>query len=266
MIIDYIERVKELDPNYDAVDVTNVFGYYGAKRVLVKHPDLKLKLSIYVYGSETEESIIQDGLGPLIHDLHIPNGYALRSQLQSVRKLEVRLTSSFSSNLGLLPNVEDVTTLGPYEAFDLRSSFQSLLEIKNLKRLVLSEFCPWSETYLPMFKLILMKPTLKHLEFKGYWDSTMKLVNAFLDCERNDFKSLSTWHFNVKDEIITISYPINFSLVKLFRKFKRIKEIIIETCNKEFVEQIRNEINAIVETLPRNRSLRVQIGVDVYRY
>ena len=70
----------------------------------------------------------------------------------------------------------------------------------------------------------------------------------------------------VKDEIITISNPINFSLVKLFGKFKRIKEIIVEARNKKFVEEMGNQIQVIVATLPRNRSLRVKIGSDVYNY
>ena len=266
-ILDYIERVKELDPNYDAADVTKVFEYSAKSaiaRVLARHPDLKLKLATYMCNQEEENKHIRNGLGPLIHHLRVHDGYALRSQHQSVRKLSVMLTSSFSSNLGLLPNVEDVRLLGPFKAFDLRSSFQSLLEIKNLRRLVLSDFCQWTEIYLPMFQSILMKPTLKHLEFKG--GSLMKLVKAVLDCERNDFKSLSISGVKVKDEIITISKPINFSFVRLFSKFKRIKEIIIETDDKEFSEQFRSEIKEIVETLPRNRSLRVKIDGDVYNY
>ena len=269
-ILDYIERVKKLDPNYDAGDVAKVFEYrfnnHVIARFLQKHTDLKLKLTIAIWYYWEEDGFVQDGRAHLIHDLHLHDGYALRSQLQSVRKLTVSSTCSLGSTLALLPNLEDVTITAIDETVD-PDTIQSLLGIKNLRRFNFCSFNEWTDANLRTFQLILMQPSLKQLEFEEKSNSVMKLVNTFLDCDRNDFESLSIGiHVKVEDKIMTINNPINSSLVKLLRKFKRIKEIIVKVKNKKFVEQIQEEINLIIDTLPRNRSLRVQIGGEVDRY
>ena len=84
-------------------------------------------------------NFVQNGRGHLIYDLELVYGYALRSELKSVRKLTVLPRSVLSSNLALLPNVEEVT-LGSLAAPD-PNTFQSLLAIKNLRKLSLHDFC-----------------------------------------------------------------------------------------------------------------------------
>ena len=271
-ILDYIERVKKLDLTYDARQVKKVFNYSRDRcgNFLEKYPDVKLKLAIATWSQE-DENVLNERRH-LIHDLELELGYVLRLELKSVRKV-TSVTSKLSSNLRFLPNVEEVRICS-FHGYANPNVIQSLLGVKNLKKLTIGYIEAWTEANFHEFKLILMKPSLKHLEFKDQPDPERSLLKAFLDCERNDFKSFKFYvnlYHNIYDvvvenKIITINKPIEFSLAKLFSKFKRIKEIKINTNGKKFAEQIRDETNLIVETLPPNRSLRVQIGRDVYKY
>ena len=172
-ILEYMKRVKELDPNYDAGDVKNVieFRYRSpvVSRFLEKRLDLKLKLAVVIGRAEDEDRFVQNGLGHLIHHLNLDDGYALRSQLQSVRKLLVTRPSSLRSTLALLPNVEDVAIRNSKadEAAD-PDIFQSVLGIKNLKRFDFYDFRVRAEANVRTFQLILMKPSLKHLAFERH--------------------------------------------------------------------------------------------------
>ena len=275
-ILGYILRVKELHQNYDAGDVREVFesGSDYLKSFFGKFPDAKLKLRICIWTPEYEDKLVQNGRGQLVHDLELELGYNLRSEFRSVRSIII-LESDLSSNLLLVPNVEVVTIEAPIEADD-PNIIESLLVLKNLRRLSLFSVVGLIEANFSSFQSILLKPSLKHLEFEEKSDSELKLMNAFLDCERDDFESLviklsvEVGHRTivgcsviVKDGIITIYKPIDFSLRRLFTKFKRIKEIVIETKNLRFVGQIRNEIDLIVESLPRNRSLCVKMSSDI---
>ena len=275
-ILEYILRVKELDQNYDAGDVKQVYfsRYDYLTSFFEKFPDAKLKLSDCMWRYVHEEELVHSGQGHLLYDLELEDDYTPRSEFKSVRILTVLSGTNFSTNLSLVPNVEEVRIDAPIRAEDA-NIIQSLLVMKNLRSLKLFSRNDWSKTNFTAFQSILMKPSLKHLEFGEKSDSELKLINAFLDCERNDFKSLTIrfsvktiirWSVNVRDDTITIFVPIDFSLRKLFGKFKRIKQIVILTRNEKFVEQIRNEIALIVESLPRNRSLCVFIGGRVVRY
>ena len=267
-ILDYMGRARELNPDYDAGDVKEgiVSGSDYLTPFLETFPDVKVKLAVCIWSPEYEEKFLLNGRGHMIYDLELENGYTLRYELKSVRKLMVQSGSNLSSNLRLVPNVEDVSIFGPFGAGD-PSELQSLLRIQNLKRLHLFSRDEFTEANFTAFQSVLMKPSLKQLEFEKVPNSERKLINAFLDCERNDFESLAIrCSVRVEDNKITIHEPIDFSLVKLFNKFKRIKEIIIEADNAEFLERIRAEINLIVEALPRNRSLYVRIGGEVFRY
>ena len=268
-ILDYIRCVKEHDPQYEAADVRKVFygGYDDLEHFLQNFPDMKLKMNVQIRSPESEDKLVQNGRRHLIHDLELEGWYTLRSEFKSVRNLIVQLASNFSSNLRFLPAVENVQIWGPVGAGD-PSMIRSLLEVKNLRKLHLVNCLDkWTEANYNAFRSILMKPSLKHLEFHKKPNSGRMLINAFLDCERNDFESLTVRYVRVEDKKIMIYKSIDFSLVKLFTKFKRIKEIIIiKADNEEFIERIRGEINLIVGTLPRNRSLCVQIGGDVFRY
>ena len=272
-ILGYILRVKELDQTYEAGDVREVFmsGSDYLKSFFEKFPDAKLKLSVCIWTPEYEDKLVLNGRGQLVHDLELENGYTLRSEFKSVRILRVLSGNNFSTNLRLVPNVEEVR-IGAEDP----NIIESLLLIKNLRRLSLFSVVELTEANFSSFQSILMKPSLKHLMFHEEPDSELKLINAFLDCERNDFESLAIkisvkgrhrpiigCSVIVKDEVITIYKPINLSLRRLFGKFKRIKEIVIKTKNLWFAEQIRNEIDLIVESLPRNRSLCVQMSSNV---
>ena len=275
-ILEYILRVKELDQNYHAGDVKKVFisGFDYLTSFFEKFPDANLKLRVCIGTPEYEDELVQNGRGHLIHDLELADGYNLRSEFRSVRNLII-LESDLSSNLPLVPNVEEVRIDAPIGAED-PNMILSLLVIKNLRRLSLFSVVQLTEANFKAFQSILMKPSLKYLEFREKPDSELKFINAFLDCERNDFESLVirvTGHGTiirssvvVKDQIITIYDPIDFSLVRLFSKFKRINKIIIEIVKEKFLEPIRDEIGLIVDTLPRNRSLCVEIDWDVIRY
>ena len=260
-ILDYIECVKEQYPNYDAGNIRKKFSWDpDLKRFLRKLPDMKLKLKVNVRNGSPIEVDLWNA--PLLSD----------RAFKLVRKVMVQ--SNVGPILSLLPNVDDVTIFGSEVARDL-SIIRSVFEVKNLRRLCLSSDMGWTEANYIEFQSILMNPSLKHLRLVliEIPNSGRKLINAFLDCERNDFESLtlllgshffkSLWSVQVRHGTITINQPFNFSLVRLFGKFKRINEVIIKSDNEVFVEQIRGEINLIVEALPRNRSLRVHIsGTD----
>ena len=273
-ILGYIQRARERNRNYKASDIQQVFNEESrfVEYFLENYPNFELKLAIDLLNSIDEDKLVKNGRVHMTHDLRLLVGYALRSELDSVRKLTVEPTSysTLWSNLGLLPNVEEVT-LKPTTAEDTHA-LQSLLRIKNLRKLNLCAFYELTEENLKAFQLILMKSSLKQLEIKEHQDSEMKLVNAFLDCDRNDFESLKIQTYtlgNLKSNVtvengtMIIHRPITFSLVTLFSKFKRIKVIKITT---KRTEQIQNDIDVIVGTLPRNRSLRVQSGRDVFSY
>ena len=279
-ILEYMLRVKELDQNYDAGNVKQVYvsRFDYLTPFFEKFPDVKLKLSDCLWRYQHEDELVQNGRGHLIHDLELEEGYSLLYEFKSVRILTVLSGIKFSKNLSLVPNVEDVRIDAPIRAEDA-NMIQSLLVIKNLRSLKLFSHVEWSEANFNAFQSILWMPSLKHLEFGEKLDSELKLINAFLDCERNDFKSLTIripiklkhktinwWSVSVRDDTITIYKPIDFSLVRLFRKFKRIKQIAILTRDEKFVERIRNEIDLIVKSLPRNRSLCVFICGRLARY
>ena len=271
-VLKYIKRVTELFPNYDAREVKKVFDYLPAMEpcFFKYHPDMKLKLYVCL-SSCLEDTIVRNGREHLIHEIEFVHRYALRSELKSVRELIVRCPGTFRTDLGLLPNVEVVSIVGPIGSND-SSLLESLIGIKNLRKLHLGDFVGRTEANLNAFQQILAKPTLKEIVIKELDDpendSELNLVNAFLDCERNDFRSLFiNYSVVVQDGTITIYDVINFSLYTLYRKFKRINKIVIQTDNKFFEQHIiQGEINLIVETLPRNRSLCVQIGGVVTRY
>ena len=257
-ILDYIQCVKEQDPQYDAVDVRTVF-YGGSdylKLFLQNFPDMKLKLSVCVWSQEYEDKLVQNGRRHLIHDLELEGWYTLRSEFKSVRTLMALPATNLGTILSFLPVVENVRILGSVGDRD-PSMLRSLLEVKNLRRLRIYSLQELTEAHHNAFQLILMKPSLKQLEFDEEPGSKLKMIDAFLDCERRDFESLLIRSVVVTGKVIRIYDPFDFSLVRLFEKFKRIKEIEIETDNKEFLERIRGEVNLIAKSLPRNRSLRV---------
>ena len=121
--------------------------------------------------------------------------------------------------MSFLPAVKNVTIFGKVGAGD-PSIIRSLLEVKNLKRLIIYSLDKLTEANYNAMQSILMKPSLKHLEYLGFDkepNSKLILFNGFLDCERNDFESLTIgWSLKVEDKKITIYKPIDFSLVKLF--------------------------------------------------
>lgn len=268
-ILDYIERVKELDPSYDGSNVRKIFKYRLVDGILKRHLGLKLRLFVEMENEKDEDRFIRNGRSHLIHHLELQSGYSLRSPFPSVRELIVNPASSLSNNLSLLSHVTNVT-LTPSRTVD-SAAFQPLLRVEKLRKLNL--FCTaetWTELNYKTFHQILIKPTLIQVVIKDHPKCKFDLIHPFLDCPRNDFKTFgiqsgSTFSVKVKKGIVTISKNVNFELIRLISKFRKIREIKIEIKNKKLIEKFRQEFNFITETIPRNRCLIMKIGNEIIR-
>ena len=93
-VLDYIERVKQLDPSYDAHEVRKVFNYRLTDAVIKKYPDIKLRLFVEMENEKDENRFVKNGRQHLIDHLELQSGYALRFELKSVRELIVSPTIS----------------------------------------------------------------------------------------------------------------------------------------------------------------------------
>lgn len=268
-IIDYIYSVKELIPSNDAHQIRKVFNYRMVDALLKKHPDLKIRLFVEMENDKDEERFVTNRRAHLIDHLELQSGYSIKYDYHSVKELIVSPTVSLDNNINHLQNVTNVT-LTKCRNVD-PDSLRALLKVSNLKKLnlfVSAEF--WTEANYESFQLILMKPSLKQVVVKEIKNLKYDLIDTFLSCDRNDFKTFgvqtgATFSIKVKKNVITISKFVNFSLTRLINKFKCINTVKIENKNKKFIEQIRSEIVLMKESCPRNKCLLFKIQNEVIR-